>query len=90
MGTGRLEAKLEVGARFARDAAAAEIQRRAEALAAREREAEDQATCALCMDAPKSIVFGCGHQACLQCAARMQECPFCRTDITARITLFVV
>ena len=41
--------------------------------------AEEAATCALCVDAKKSVAFvQCGHAVCDTCAKRVDCCPFCR------------
>jgi hypothetical protein len=44
--------------------------------------------CAVCMEAKRSLAFGCGHQTCDNCGDKMSVCPFCRQDITAKIRLF--
>ena len=40
-----------------------------------------ETTCIVCMAMPKThIAWPCGHwSACEQCAAKMNECPYCRT-----------
>lgn len=67
---------------------ATELAERETALAERERAAEEAVTCSLCMDEPKAIVFGCGHQTCATCSGNHAACPFCRQPITTRITLY--
>ena len=67
---------------------AADLAQREAALAARERAADEATTCSLCMDHPKGVVFGCGHQTCAECSAAHSDCPFCREPISSRITLF--
>jgi hypothetical protein len=44
--------------------------------------------CAVCMEAKRSLAFGCGHQTCDNCGDKMTVCPFCRQNITAKIRLF--
>jgi E3 ubiquitin-protein ligase RGLG len=44
--------------------------------------------CAVCMEAKRSLAFGCGHQTCDRCGEQMTVCPFCRQDIKAKIRLF--
>ncbi|XP_048423938.1 uncharacterized protein LOC125469900 isoform X3 [Pyrus x bretschneideri] len=33
--------------------------------------------CPICLANPKGMVFGCGHQTCLECARDLQSCPKC-------------
>eukprot|EP00877_Chromochloris_zofingiensis_P009642 jgi/Chrzof1/4931/Cz15g05020.t1 len=44
--------------------------------------------CTLCMEAPRSLVFGCGHQCCDKCGDKLTACPFCRQEISAKIRLY--
>ncbi len=67
---------------------AAELRLRESALAERERAAEEAILCSLCMERPKAVAFGCGHQTCAGCSDRAQECPFCRQAISSRIWLY--
>ena len=67
---------------------ASDLRQREAALAEMERAAEEATTCSLCMDHPKGVVFGCGHQTCAECSAAHSECPFCRKHISSRIVLF--
>ena len=48
---------------------------------------EDEPLCSICMDKEKDIVFDpCLHfYTCSICAAKMKECPMCKTGITARV-----
>ena len=48
---------------------------------------EQEEHCGLCMERPKGVVFQCGHQTCALCST-VDECPFCRAPVTARIVLF--
>lgn len=48
----------------------------------------DDKGCAICLDAPKEIVFQCGHQCCKACSSRLSHCHTCRQYIAQRITLF--
>ena len=50
--------------------------------------APNSTQCGICLDRTKNLVFQCGHQACQQCAAHIDTCPFCRAPITNRIVLF--
>lgn len=44
--------------------------------------------CAVCLDAPKGVAFGCGHMTCAGCAPLLSKCHICRTTVTSRMTLF--
>ena len=46
---------------------------------------ELETQCPVCMACPKTIVFGCGHQVCADCAPRVADCPVCRVPIVERI-----
>lgn len=48
----------------------------------------DTLRCAVCMEARRSLAFGCGHQTCDKCGDQITSCPFCRQSITAKIRLF--
>ena len=52
------------------------------------RSAAEGALCSVCMEAPRSLVFSCGHQTCGGCGDKVAACPFCRQEITAKIRLF--
>ncbi|KXZ42252.1 hypothetical protein GPECTOR_174g208 [Gonium pectorale] len=78
-----LERKLDGSARAVREAL---MQRKIDE--AQRRSSSEQACCAVCMEAPKAVVFNCGHQSCGPCAVKLTSCPFCRVSITARIRLF--
>lgn len=68
---------------------AAELRLRETELAERERAAEEATLCSLCMERPKAVAFGCGHQTCSNCSdAHQDSCPFCRQPISSRIRLF--
>lgn len=51
-----------------------------------------QANCTVCLENPKTIAFRpCGHFCCcVSCAAKVQECPFCRALITEKFRIFNV
>lgn len=49
---------------------------------------EREASCPVCWDAKKGLVFQCGHQACIGCGERLAACPICRAVVTLRIKLF--
>ena len=47
------------------------------------------ALCAICLDAPREVVFNCDHYVlCGACAATVSECPVCRAPITERRRVF--
>ena len=51
---------------------------------------EDRVLCTICMDAPRTVLFGpCNHfLACASCAAALNdECPNCRAAITTRTSI---
>jgi hypothetical protein len=81
----QLEAKLEASVKTVRqlvlERVVTESQQRASA---------ESRACMVCMEAPRSLVFNCGHQSCEKCGERMEACPFCRQAITAKIKLFGV
>jgi len=47
-----------------------------------------QMDCAVCLDAPKGVIFvPCGHYSlCASCAGQVGKCPLCRAPIAQRIT----
>ena len=50
---------------------------------------DEDRRCIICMDAPKSIAFSCGHLAtCIECSRTIEECPVCRAPITQRLAIF--
>jgi len=50
---------------------------------------DDAALCAICLDAPREVVFNCDHYVlCGACAATVAECPVCRAPITERRRVF--
>eukprot|EP00798_Chlamydomonas_sp_ICE-L_P006262 gene6262-2890_t len=57
---------------------------------AREQVASEHNVCSICLEAPKSVAFCCGHQSCLECSTKLVNCPFCRKEITAKIKLYAV
>ncbi|GFH22723.1 RING-type domain-containing protein, partial [Haematococcus lacustris] len=67
-----LEAELEHTCRCVR---ATLLQRSTDEAALRA--SHEKATCALCLEEVKAMVFNCGHQSCSACAAKLQACPFC-------------
>lgn len=64
------------------------VAQREAALEKKERAAEEAALCALCMERPKAVALGCGHQTCSKCADEHNSCPFCRKTIQHRIILY--
>jgi hypothetical protein len=50
-------------------------------------EDEDNADCVVCMASPKNIVFApCYHfYCCVDCSARLKDCPICRVKIGNKI-----
>lgn len=51
-------------------------------------QAVDAAACAVCADAPRDCVLGCGHMFCAHCAAVCEACPCCRASITSRKAVY--
>jgi membrane protease subunit (stomatin/prohibitin family) len=77
--SGTLEGRTKAVRQVVLQRSIAEYQRQASAESVR---------CAVCMEAKRSLAFGCGHQTCDNCGDKMSVCPFCRQDITAKIRLF--
>ena len=50
---------------------------------------EDRVLCAICMDAPRSVLFSpCNHLvACAACANTLKDCPLCRGRVKKRIKI---
>ncbi|KAK4477355.1 hypothetical protein RD792_016576 [Penstemon davidsonii] len=44
--------------------------------------------CPICLNNPKDMAFGCGHQTCYDCGQDLQLCPICRSRIETRIKLY--
>ena len=47
-----------------------------------------RAECPVCWENLKSVALQCGHQCCHRCAANLQKCHSCRSQILLRIKLF--
>ena len=78
------EAAEAVAAVAAAEAAEAEEQRAAQQLGASTAQAGE--VCVICTDAPRAVVFGCGHALCCRsCAEELQRrrlpCPVCRQPL---------
>ena len=43
--------------------------------------------CPVCFQSPRDCGLQCGHQLCMQCADRVQQCPVCRQEISLRLKL---
>ena len=56
--------------------------------AGQQQDAVDVTCCSICLERPRDLVFGCGHQSCSRCGEQLSACPFCRLPITAKIKLF--
>ena len=55
----------------------------------KEREAEEEKLCSVCMKDKKDTALNCGHCYCKTCANDLlRACPMCRAPITQRIKLF--
>jgi Zinc finger, C3HC4 type (RING finger) len=66
--------------------AAAKMAKRRAYLASSERDAQ---LCVICLDAPRTIAFSCGHFVCCSaCSDRVYQCPLCRRRITQRLAIF--
>jgi hypothetical protein len=51
---------------------------------------ETARTCVLCIDQDKNVKFNCGHVVtCLECGAKLKECPVCRIAITKREKVYL-
>ncbi|XP_042502420.1 E3 ubiquitin-protein ligase RGLG2-like [Macadamia integrifolia] len=48
----------------------------------------DDQLCPICLNNPKDMAFGCGHQTCCACGEDLQFCPICRSSIQTRIKLY--
>ena len=49
----------------------------------------EETTCAVCLDAPKKVVFdGCGHGSCQKCSISLTWCHLCRTRIRKKIKFY--
>ena len=70
-------------AQQAKDAAAS-----AARSAGQQQDAADVMCCSICLERPRDLVFGCGHQSCGRCGEQLSACPFCRLPVTAKIKLF--
>lgn len=53
------------------------------------REEKEKSTCAVCFDSAPNCVFQCGHIFCMECAAKVAQCPTCRQDVKGRTKLFM-
>ncbi|BDA44522.1 Acyl-CoA-binding domain-containing protein 4 [Coccomyxa sp. Obi] len=83
-----LEGTLSSAMRAVRNAMNEKISAREAAVAERERAAEEATLCSLCMERPKTVALGCGHQTCSDCADEHDSCPFCRKPVQHRIVLY--
>ncbi len=43
----------------------------------------NQSTCSICLNSVVNIRIDCGHLFCSNCVINLNECPFCRTQITS-------
>ncbi|RHY21652.1 hypothetical protein DYB32_009743 [Aphanomyces invadans] len=50
---------------------------------------EEATLCVICEEHVKDTVFGCGHETCTTCTAKLTECPQCRIPIATRIRRYV-
>ena len=48
----------------------------------------DNNPCMMCCEFKKSIVFNCGHLACVGCAFKLKDCPQCRNTIKEKTYIF--
>ncbi|KAE8776365.1 DNA replication licensing factor mcm2 [Hordeum vulgare] len=71
-------------------AAAASTSRRAPAPRAATPPPASASSCAICMDKPKDLAFGCGHETCYDCGKKLVHCPMCQQHITTRIRLVLI
>uniref|UniRef100_A0A0M3I4I9 RING-type domain-containing protein n=1 Tax=Ascaris lumbricoides TaxID=6252 RepID=A0A0M3I4I9_ASCLU len=80
---GEAAEKAKEAAEKEKDELIRELQKRLEQL-------ELEIFCAICMDQRCSIVFQCGHKACIECASptRLKLCHICREPITRRTRIF--
>eukprot|EP00195_Chlamydomonas_chlamydogama_P012056 CAMPEP_0202893872 /NCGR_PEP_ID=MMETSP1392-20130828/3368_1 /ASSEMBLY_ACC=CAM_ASM_000868 /TAXON_ID=225041 /ORGANISM="Chlamydomonas chlamydogama, Strain SAG 11-48b" /LENGTH=651 /DNA_ID=CAMNT_0049578361 /DNA_START=173 /DNA_END=2128 /DNA_ORIENTATION=+ len=81
----QLESRMDAASRTVREA----LMQRTIMEATRKASCEQQ-QCSVCLEAPRSVVFNCGHQTCDGCSAKIPVCPFCRVTITTKIRLFDV
>ncbi|KAJ1694832.1 hypothetical protein LUZ63_011530 [Rhynchospora breviuscula] len=47
-----------------------------------------QFVCPICLENPKDMAFGCGHQTCVDCSQSLRMCPICRSQIQFRLKLY--
>ena len=82
-----LEARLEA----ALDQIRREHKRRLVSEKSRLRASLDQNTCAVCLEAPKCIMFDpCNHIcACEGCGAKVSKCPLCQIDVRSRVKVYL-
>lgn len=46
--------------------------------------------CKICLDCSRNpATFNCGHWVCINCSAKVNECPICRAKILIRIPVFI-
>ncbi len=83
-----LEGTLCSAMRAVQEAMNEKMSAREAAVAERERSVEEAALCSLCMERPKTVALGCGHQTCGDCADDHDSCPFCRKPVQHRIVLY--
>lgn len=83
-----LEGTMSGAWRALRDVIDENLSQRESSLAERERAAEEAMLCSLCMERPKTVALGCGHQTCISCADVHDMCPFCRRAIQHKIVLY--
>ena len=75
-------------AQQAKDAAAFSASSAARSAGRQQDAPADVSCCSICLERPRDLVFGCGHQSCGRCGEQLSACPFCRLPITAKIKLF--
>ena len=66
----------------------ADIRGRERDLVERLQDYEDQYTCTICMERPKTVAFLCGHRACAVCVDGLRSCHMCRNPIVQKINLY--
>ena len=51
---------------------------------------EDNYTCSICMDRPKTVLFlPCKHfKCCMECAAKCDRCPICMRNVMDRLKIY--
>ena len=50
--------------------------------------AQESRLCTICIEREANLAFGCGHQACETCGAKLKACHICRRKVESSLKLF--